>query len=64
MAINYSYPGILSTSNSTPSLTKTNTSFTKGRGVPLPNNCGLRAIPLFRFFFSHNDNEYMNIGFV
>lgn len=41
-------PGILSTSNSTPSLANTNISLTKGTGMPFGNNWGLRAI--FSFF--------------
>lgn len=31
-------PGILSTSNSTPSLARTNISLTKGTGIPFGNN--------------------------
>lgn len=38
------YPGILSTSNSTPSLASTKISFIKGTGIPLGNRWGLRAM--------------------
>lgn len=45
-------PGILSTSNSTPSLARTNISFTKGTGMPLGNSWGFTAISVFSQFLS------------
>lgn len=44
MKTKYADPGILSTSNSTPSLIKTNISLTKATGIPLAWRLGLRAI--------------------
>ena len=58
-------PEILSTSKSTPSLAKTNISFTNGTGIPSGNNWGFRAffyddfwaisgVYFFVFFFYKN----------
>jgi hypothetical protein len=48
-------PGILSTSNSTPSLANTNISFTNATGIPFGNNCGFKAIEI---------SESIELGFL
>lgn len=57
------YPGILSTSNSTPSLAKTKSSLTKGTGIPFGNSWGFTAIFAFQMSIVHTRRNTHTLDF-